>query len=388
MKVVVAIDSFKGCLSSEAVEAAAARGVADVFPDAEILCVPVADGGEGTVEALVEGTNGRMATISVHDPLMRPIRASYGLSGDGQTAIIEMSAASGLTLLSEEERNPLRTTTYGTGELILDAVGRGCRRFILGVGGSATNDAGIGMLQALGFRFIRIPPDGCSDRAARRCSRLPMWIFPMSSPSLSTCRFRLATDVKNPLFGPEGAAYVFARQKGGDDRTIPMLDEGLRHFSEVVKRSLHKDISKIPGAGAGGGFAAGCLAFLNASMVSGITLVLEQLHFDEKLRGASFVITGEGRMDAQTLQGKVPVGVAEAASRQQIPVYAVAGRIEPDVVFPSILKAFPLTDPPVPLERSMQPDFAKDRIREVAQRIAREWKKTQGKGSSPFSTSE
>jgi len=387
MKIVVAIDSFKGCLSSEAVEAAAARGVADVFSDAEILCVPVADGGEGTVEALVEGTNGRMATISVHDPLMRPIRASYGLSDDGQTAIIEMSAASGLTLLSEEERNPLRTTTYGTGELILDAVGRGCRRFILGVGGSATNDAGIGMLQALGFRFT-----DSSGRLLGQGGETMLQItdvdFSHVSPLLSTCRFRLATDVKNPLFGPEGAAYVFARQKGGDDRTIPMLDEGLRHFSEVVKRSLHKDISKIPGAGAGGGFAAGCLAFLNASMVSGITLVLEQLRFDENLRGASFVITGEGRMDAQTLQGKVPVGVAEAASRQQIPVYAVAGRIEPDVVFPSILKAFPLTDPPVPLERSMQPDFAKDRIREVAQRIAREWKKTQGGGSSPFSTSE
>jgi len=387
MKVVVAIDSFKGCLSSEAVEAAAARGVADVFPDAEILCVPVADGGEGTVEALVEGTNGRMATISVHDPLMRPIRASYGLSGDGQTAIIEMSAASGLTLLSEEERNPLRTTTYGTGELILDALGRGCRRFILGVGGSATNDAGIGMLQALGFRFI--DSSGLLiGKGGETMLQIADVDFSHVLPSLSTCRFRLATDVKNPLFGPEGAAYVFARQKGGDDRTIPMLDEGLRHFSEVVKRSLHKDISKIPGAGAGGGFAAGCLAFLNASMVSGITLVLEQLRFDENLRGASFVITGEGRMDAQTLQGKVPVGVAEAASRQQIPVYAVAGRIEPDVVFPSILKAFPLTDPPVPLERSMQPDFAKDRIREVAQRIAREWKKTQGGGSSPFSTSE
>ncbi|MDH6306539.1 glycerate kinase [Parabacteroides sp. PF5-5] len=326
-KIVVASDSFKGSVSSLEVADSVEKAIHKVFPECEVLKIPVADGGEGTTESLVYAMNGKMISCEVHDPLMNKIQVQYGILGDMQTAVIEMASASGLPLVPKEKRNPMKTTTYGIGELIKDALTRGCRHFLIGIGGSATNDAGTGMLQALGFRFL--------DKEGRELGQggeilqaIHTIDCSQAMPQLKDASFTIACDVNNPFSGENGAAYIYARQKGADDEMIRILDEGLSHFADVIKKEMQQDINAIPGAGAAGGLGGGFLAFLPAILKPGIQMVLEALHFAERIKGADLVITGEGKLDAQTAMGKTPSGVLQVAQAQGIPVIAIGGSVE------------------------------------------------------------
>ena len=337
-------------MSSREVAECLARAFTAAREDIVVQCVYVADGGEGSTAALMAGNgsgiwespspengspspnNGtpegkpRTVTAAVSDPLGRPVNASFVIDNNG-VCIMEMSAASGLTLLAPEERNPLFTSTYGTGELILKALDEGCREFIVGLGGSATNDAGTGMLQALGFRF-----PGKDGTPLNACGAILEDIASIDSsqadPRLTGCRFRLACDVRNPFCGPQGAAFVFAPQKGADAATVRRLDAGLRHFADIILEYTGRDISDTPGAGAAGGLGGAFSAFLDAQLLSGAGLILDSIGFDGLIKGADLVITGEGKLDSQTFSGKAPSAVLERASRQHIPVIAIAGKVE------------------------------------------------------------
>lgn len=375
-KIVLAIDSFKGCLSSTEAEEAAAQGIRRVFPACEIVCLPIADGGEGMLDALVAATEGRYVSVRVHNPLMEPIEARYGVAADGQTAFIEMAAASGLPLLPPAKRNPLLTTSYGTGELILDALRQGCTRFIIGLGGSATNDAGMGMLQALGFRFFdgqgREMGTG-SGICGGDLSRIARIDASASHPALRTARFTGACDVRNPFFGPEGAACVFAPQKGASPAMVEELDKGLRHLATIIRQCTGKDIASLPGSGAAGGMGGGLLAMLKAELKPGIELLADMLRLEEHLRGVDLVITGEGKADRQTLMGKVPAGILARARQQQIPVILLAGSVEDTEALTEagFHAVCPITPRPLTLEQAMQPDTARENIRLAAEQTAR-----------------
>lgn len=372
MKIVIAVDSFKGCLSSSSIAKAVEEGIFNTLPECEVIKVPIADGGEGTVEALVDATQGKKITLPVHNPLMQPIHAGYGMTGDGRTAIIEMSAASGLNLIPLKPGNIMNTTTYGTGEMIADAIKRGCRNFIIGVGGSATNDAGTGMMQALGVRFTddtgkEVEKGGKSLSAIRHIDTQNQL------PELQDCTFHIATDVTNPFYGPQGAACIFGPQKGGDEEQIKILDRGMKHLAGLIFETTGKDISYLPGSGAGGGMGGGCVAFLQATISSGIELIMDYLRFDELIQGADLLITGEGRMDRQTLFGKVPVGIARAAASRHIPVIAITGQV--DTTADKALREaglsaiFPIHPAPISLEKAMQPDYAYRNIRRTVEQI-------------------
>lgn len=311
-------------------------------------------------------------TLPVHNPLMQPIHAGYGMTGDGRTAIIEMSAASGLNLIPLKPGNIMNTTTYGTGEMIADAIKRGCRNFIIGVGGSATNDAGTGMMQALGVRFTddtgkEVEKGGKSLSAIRHIDTQNQL------PELQDCTFHIATDVTNPFYGPQGAACIFGPQKGGDEEQIKILDRGMKHLAGLIFETTGKDISYLPGSGAGGGMGGGCVAFLQATISSGIELIMDYLRFDEFIQGADLLITGEGRMDRQTLFGKVPVGIARAAASRHIPVIAITGQV--DTTADKALREaglsaiFPIHPAPISLEKAMQPDYAYRNIRRTVEQI-------------------
>lgn len=359
-KIIIAIDSFKGCLSSQEAGEAAARGVRQACPDCQVQVLPVADGGEGLLEALVNVTGGSLVKCRAHGPLMEPRDTCYGLSGDGRTAFIEMARISGLPLVPEGQRNPLLTTTYGTGELIADALLRGCRSFLVGLGGSATNDAGLGMLQALGFRFLdRNGADvGQGGQALARVERVDASGV---KAGLREAVFTAACDVRNPLYGPEGAAFIFAPQKGATPTMVQQLDAGLRHFSETVRRELGADLSTLPGAGAAGGMGGGLSAFLHAALKPGIDLMLEAADFPTLLHDADLVITGEGRADRQTLMGKVPAGILREARRQGIPVLLLAGQVrDKEALLQAGFHAVRCINPPdTPLETAVCPDFAR-----------------------------
>lgn len=372
MKIVIAVDSFKGCLSSSSIAKAVEEGIFNTLPECEVIKVPIADGGEGTVEALVDATQGKKITLPVHNPLMQPIHAGYGMTGDGRTAIIEMSATSGLDLIPLKPGNIMNTTTYGTGEMIADAIKRGCRNFIIGVGGSATNDAGTGMMQALGVRFTddtgkEVEKGGKSLSAIRHIDTQNQL------PELQDCTFHIATDVTNPFYGPQGAACIFGPQKGGDEEQIKILDRGMKHLAGLIFETTGKDISYLPGSGAGGGMGGGCVAFLQATISSGIELIMDYLRFDELIQGADLLITGEGRMDRQTLFGKVPVGIARAAASRHIPVIAITGQV--DTTADKALREaglsaiFPIHPAPISLEKAMQPDYAYRNIRRTVEQI-------------------
>lgn len=348
------------------------RGFCRVMPQCQVRKVAVADGGEGTLEALVEMLDGGYVEPTVSDPLGRPVKARYGVVDRGVTAIIEMSAASGLPLLRAEERNPMKSTTYGTGEMIADALDRGCRRFLIGIGGSATNDAGVGMMQALGFRFL--------DREGRALQGGGEILSLIDSIDESGVRaeirqseFIVACDVDNPLFGPEGAAYVFAPQKGANFREVELLDRGLRNFARVVLRHNGVDISSLSGAGAAGGLGGGFVALLGARLERGVDMVLEAIRFDDVISGSDLVITGEGRVDRQTLMGKTPCGVLRAAKRQSIPCIAICGGVEwCDELRQSDFAAIvPICSEPIPLEKAMRKDVAAANVERAAERIAR-----------------
>ena len=363
-KIVVASDSFKGSLTSLEVAQSVAKAVKEAYPSCEVVEVNVADGGEGTMDALQQTLGGRKVILEVSDPLGRPVDASYVILEDGSTAVLEMSAASGLPLLAPEERNPSKTSTLGTGELIRDALDKGCRKFLVGIGGSATNDAGMGMLHALGYRFMDASG---TELAPVGGSMINVASIDMSGrhPALSEAQFIVACDVKAPLYGPDGAAYVFAPQKGADNEMVEALDMGLRHFAEVSALATGCDSSSLEGSGAAGGLGYAFRQFLGASLERGVEMVLDAIHFDELLNGADLVITGEGRVDSQTLTGKTPYGVARRALRQGIPVVAIGGSVTLDksqtqlAGFKDVLQVTPVG---MPLQEAMKPEVAAENI--------------------------
>ena len=371
-KIIIASDSYKGCLSSLDVARAAEAGIRKVLPDCEVVGIPVADGGEGTTEALVAAMNGRFVSCDVHDPLMNLIQVEYGILGDGLTAVIEMASASGLTLVPPEKRNPMLTTTYGTGELIKDAIQRGCRRFLIGIGGSATNDAGTGMLQALGFRFL----DGDGNelgKGGQILEQIARIDTENAMTELQETVITVACDVNNPFSGENGAAFVYARQKGADDAMIRQLDKGLKQFAAVISATMGKEIDTVPGAGAAGGLGGGFLAFLPATLKPGIKMVLEALDFDSRIQNADLIITGEGKLDRQTGMGKTPAGILEAGKRNQIPVIAIGGAVEETeaLLQQGFLAVLSIQPGPVTLEQAMDQSFAYRQVERVVEQVIR-----------------
>lgn len=372
-KVVIAIDSFKGCLPSAEAGKAAAEGILSVFPECEVMCLPVSDGGEGMLDVLIAATHGQYIRVSAHGPLMELRDTGYGISGDGETAFIEMARISGLPLVKPEQRNPMLTTSYGTGELIRDALNRGCRSFTVGIGGSATNDAGLGMLQALGFRLLNKEGQELGTANGSSLSEVAQIDSESFHPALKHSRFTVACDVENPFYGLSGAAYVFAPQKGADKTMIETLDKGMRGLAEVICRTTGKNIANRPGAGAAGGMGGSLLAFLDAELKPGIQLMLDMLEFSDKIKGADLIITGEGKADRQTLMGKVPFGILKVAKKQRIPVMLIAGGIEDEeVLLRGGFKGVRSINPPsLSLEQAMLPEVARMNIRSTVERICK-----------------
>ena len=370
--ITIAIDSFKGSLSSARVAEAAEKGIRAVLPNCSVQKISIADGGEGTVEALVETLQGEIIEITACDPLMRPITVRYGLVDGGSTAVIEMSAASGLPLLTAEERNPWLTTTYGTGEMIADALRRGARRLLIGIGGSATNDAGMGMLEALGYKFYDTDGTlltGCGGNL----SRVARVDDSEAMPALKECQITVACDVKNPLYGPTGAAYVFAPQKGADAEMVERLDAGLKNFASVVSTHFGGNAELREGAGAAGGLGYCFSALLGARLQSGIDMVLEAIDFAKRIEQSDLIITGEGRIDSQTVMGKAPSGVLNAASVQGIPVVAIGGAVESSEAlrqskFAAIL---PIVAGPVSLDEAMREEVAAANVSRTIEQIVK-----------------
>ncbi len=326
MKIVVAPDSFKGSVSALEAACAIEQGLCRVFPDAVIDKIPMADGGEGTVQSLVDATGGHLRTQRVLAPLENEVDAQFGILADGETGVIEMASASGLTLVAPHERDPLRTTTYGTGQLIHAALEAGCRRLIIGIGGSATNDGGAGMAEALGIRLL--------DKKGKQIPRGGEGLEQLASidmsgmhPAIAETETVVACDVNNPLTGPDGASHVYGPQKGATPEMIETLDAYLARFDEVLTRTLGKSFNDIPGAGAAGGLGAGLMAFLNAELRLGVDIMVDAVNLTERVKGAAVVFTGEGQLDFQTAFGKTPVGVAKVAKAYNIPVIAIAGGI-------------------------------------------------------------
>ena len=326
MKVVIAPQSFKGSISALDAARAMEEGVLRVVPDAGTVLVPVADGGDGTLETLVEATGGEIRSTTVTGPIGKPVAAEWGALGDGQTAVIEMARTSGLALLSPAERDPLCATTYGLGEVLREALDAGFRSFIVGIGGSATNDGGAGMAQALGVRLLDetgkdLPSGGVALADLRRIDMSGL------DDRVMEARFSVACDVSNPLTGPEGASAVYGPQKGATPELVEQLDASLKNFAKVVERDTGTSIDAVPGSGAAGGLGGGMMAFLGGSLRAGVDIVLDHVGLDEKLEGADLVITGEGRIDFQTVYNKAPIGVARRAKRRGIPVLAVCGSL-------------------------------------------------------------
>jgi len=326
MKFVLAPDSFKESMTAAEAVAAMERGIRSVFPDAVCVAAPMADGGEGTVDALVAALDGTLETIEVQDALGRTVQAGYGYVAAEELAIIEIAAAAGIDLVAVPDRDPRVASSFGVGQLVADALDRGARRFIVGLGGSVTNDGGAGMLRALGARLLdadaRELPDG--GAALARLSRIDLDGF---DPRLAAATFRIASDVTNPLLGPDGASRVFGPQKGADEAAVAELDAALGRYAAVVEATTGREVATLAGAGAAGGLGAALLAFFDATMQRGVDVVSEATRLDEAMAGADVVFTGEGSIDAQTLGGKTPLGVAETAARHRIPVIAFAGRV-------------------------------------------------------------
>ena len=329
MKIVVAPNSFKGSLTALEVSEAIEQGIREIFPEAEVIKIPMADGGDGTVECLVNATGGEILKEKVIGPLGDKVLAHYGFLGDKKTAVIEMAVASGLTLVPESKRNPLITTTYGTGQLIKAALNQGCRKMIIGIGGSATNDGGAGMVQALGVKLLDQEGKEIGFGGGELKKIVKIDISCMDN-RLSDIKVLVASDVNNPLCGPQGASRIYGPQKGATPEVIEELDKSLAFFAELIKRDLNKDVKAIPGAGAAGGLGASLMAFLNAELRSGIEIIIEIVKLEQNIKEADLVITGEGKIDSQTIYGKAPIGVAKIAKKYNVPVVAVAAIIEED----------------------------------------------------------
>ena len=413
MKILIAIDSFKGSLSSKEAGEAIKSGILRIIPNAEVLISPLADGGEGTVETLVEALGGSLETVRVKGPLFQEVEAHYGILSesekfqaeiksdthretlpedpskahseapsetdsqyspeDGKLAVMEMSQASGITLLSPEKRNPLKTSSYGVGQMILDAYYKGCRRFLIGIGGSATNDGGIGMLTALGFRFTKengeeISPigEGLKDLVKIENSSVP--------EGLLQCSFQIACDVENPLYGENGASRIYGFQKGGNKELLSQMDLWMKHYSELVKEYNPAANSEAPGSGAAGGLGFAFRSFLQGELKSGVSLILEETKLSEKMQGADLVITGEGRLDEQSAMGKAPIGVAKLAKEQGIPVIAFAGAVTEGAKAcnqAGIDAYFPILRGISTLEEAMKKETAKQNLADTVEQVMR-----------------
>ena len=369
MKVSIAIDSFKGSLSTLEAGRAIEEGIKKVYSDAEVKITPMADGGEGTVDAIVSATGGEMHKVKVHNPIGEIIESCYGVVD--KTAVIEMSAAAGITLISEAERNPLNTTTYGVGEMIVDAIKKGCRKFIVGIGGSATNDGGIGMLQALGFELLDKSGNQVSY-GAKGLNELAVIKKDNALAELSECSFLVACDVKNPLCGEKGCSKIFGPQKGATADMIKDMDLWLENFAELTK-GINPDADKeFPGAGAAGGLGFAFLSYLGAELRSGIELVIKETRLEDAVKCADIVITGEGRLDGQSYMGKAPVGVAKLAKEYNKPVIAFAGGVTEDAVKCNdygIDAFFPVVRTPCTLEEAMENAYSN--LKNTAEQVFR-----------------
>lgn len=376
VKVVVAMDSFKGSLSSWDAGMAVAKGIKKAVKDVKVEICPVADGGEGTVEALTQGMGGIFRTIKVTGPTGRPVEASYGLLQDGKTAVIEMSAAAGLTLVPEEERNPMKATTYGVGEMIRDAINLGRRRFIVGLGGSATNDGGTGMLTALGYKFLDNHGNPIGPGAAGLES-LALIETGYVMSQLKNCDFLVACDVTNPLCGPQGCSAIYGPQKGADPEMIRQMDRFLAHYGAVTEETFGCAGPDTPGAGAAGGMGFAFLAYVNGRLRPGTEIVFEQTGLEECLEDADIVVTGEGRLDGQTAMGKTPMGVASLAKKHGIVVIALAGSVTEDAWKcndQGIDAFFPILRRITTLSQAMEPETARQNLEETAEQIFLFWK--------------
>ena len=376
MRAVIAIDSLKGSLSSMEAGEAIREGICRVYPDARVDVRPLADGGEGTVEALVSGMDGTLHTITVTGPLGQPVDCAYGIIESTGTAIIEMSGAAGITLVPDELRNPLHTTTYGVGEVIRDAIGKGCRRFIVGIGGSATNDGGIGMLQALGYGFLdaegkQVPYGALGLKALASITDKDVL------PELKECVFRIACDVTTPLCGDQGCSAIYGPQKGATPEMIREMDQWFRSYAALARKSFPKADDLTPGTGAAGGLGFAFLTFTDAVLESGIKIVLEETRLESYVAEADLVITGEGRLDGQTAMGKAPVGVAALAKKHGKPVLAFAGSVTKDAVKcngSGIDAFFPILRSIVTLKEAMEPANAKANMADTVEQAFRLWR--------------
>lgn len=373
MKVVVAIDSLKGSLSSLEAGSAIREGIHRATDDAQVVVRPLADGGEGTVEALALGMNGRIELIKVTGPLGDSVEAAYGIIDETRTAIIEMSAAAGITLISEQDRNPMNTTTYGVGEMIADAIRKGCRNFIVGIGGSATNDGGIGMLQALGYSFLDADQNPVPF-GAKGLSVLETISDEHVIPQLKDCHFKIACDVTNTLCGEQGCSAVFGPQKGATPTMIMQMDKWLAYYAHLTQKKYPKANMKQAGTGAAGGLGFAFLAYTNAVLESGIKIVLEETELASYIKDADIVITGEGRLDGQTVMGKAPIGVAEIAKKYHKPVIAFSGCVTEDAIACNshgIDAFFPILRTVTSLEDAMLPDNARKNMVACSEQVFR-----------------
>ncbi len=373
MKVVVAIDSFKGSLSSMEAGTAVAEGIYRADKDAEVTVRPLADGGEGTVEALTAGMNGKTEHVSVTGPLGNTVEASYGIIAETKTAIIEMAAAAGITLLAEKDRNPLYTTTYGVGELMQDAMKKGCRNFIVGIGGSATNDGGVGMLQALGYGFL--DADGKQvPYGAKGLALIEKITDDRVVPELKECHFKVACDVTNPLCGEQGCSAVFGPQKGATLSMVEEMDKWLMHYAALTKEKYPQSDRNKPGTGAAGGLGFAFLSYTNAALDSGVKIILEETKLEEHIKSADIVITGEGRLDSQTIMGKAPIGVARMAKQYGKKVLAFSGCVTEDAVLCNrhgIDAYFPILRSVTTLKEAMAPECAKENLAAAVEQVFR-----------------
>ncbi len=371
MKAVIAMDSFKGSLTSMEAGKAAAKGIYKVYPGAEILVKPLADGGEGTVNALVNGMDGTFETVRVTGPLRQPVDAVYGILSENRTAVMEMAQASGITLVKKEKRNPLHTTTYGVGEMIRDAIQKGCRRFLMGIGGSATNDGGIGMLQALGYNILNEKGNPVAPGAAG-LKELSFISDTHVIPELKECEFHIACDVTNPLCGETGCSAVFGPQKGATSEMVRDMDLWMKQYASLARKLSPKADASIPGTGAAGGLGFAFLGFTNAVLESGIHIILKAAHMEEAIKDADFVITGEGRLDSQTAMGKAPAGVASLAKKYHKPVIAFSGSAAKDAVLCNkngIDAFFPIIRGVCSLEEAMNPENARQNMTDTAEQV-------------------
>ncbi|MDF2725957.1 MAG: glycerate kinase [Paenibacillus sp.] len=373
LRVIVAPDSFKGSLSSVQAAEAIRAGIQKARPDAEVAIIPMADGGEGTVDAVLAAVGGERITLQVEGPLGEPVEAAYGVLADGRTAVIEMAAASGLPLLASSQRDPLITSTYGTGQLVRDALARGVERILIGLGGSATNDGGMGLAQALGVRFIDEAGKTIDERGAGRLlSSIASIDTSGIDPQLAAACITVLSDVTNPLCGPTGASAVYGPQKGATPDKVELLDQGLAHYAAQIAAHNGRLVRDVPGAGAAGGLGAGLIAFCNAEMKPGIAVILELAGFEQAAAGAQLIITGEGRTDGQTAFGKVPSGIAAAARQAGVPVVCLSGGLGEgvDQLYEiGIAALFSITNRPMTLEEAMQGGEAL--LAEAAENITR-----------------